>query len=238
VAGAGYRAAKFGWGPYGRGTVPADAEQVHAAREGLGKGPLLLIDAGTVWGEDVEQAAQRIPALQSCETLWLEEPFVSGALKAYGRLASLSGPVKLAAGEGCHDLHQAKNMIDYAALGFVQIDAGRVGGITIARQVADYAHAKGLRYVNHTFTTHLALSASVQPYAGFEAHQLCEYPAEPSLLAQELTQTKLQPDANGCIRLPEKAGLGLEPDWQAIKKYLVEVQIRVDGKLIFQSPAK
>jgi len=32
VARAGFRAAKFGWGPYGTGTVEADADQVHAAR--------------------------------------------------------------------------------------------------------------------------------------------------------------------------------------------------------------
>src|SRR2546423_1171570 len=60
VARAGYRAAKFGWGPYGRGTVKEDAEQVQAAREGLGKEGILLVDAGTVWDEDVERAAKRL----------------------------------------------------------------------------------------------------------------------------------------------------------------------------------
>src|SRR2546422_756241 len=90
VARDGYRAAKFGWGPYGRGTVEQDAEQVRAAREGLGNDSLLLVDAGTVWGEDVGQAAQRLPTLRSCGALWLEEPFVSGALEAYGLLARAS----------------------------------------------------------------------------------------------------------------------------------------------------
>jgi L-alanine-DL-glutamate epimerase-like enolase superfamily enzyme len=126
-------------------------------------------------------------------------------------------------------------MIDYAGLGFVQIDAGRIGGITTAKQVADYAAATGVRYVNHTFTTHLALSASVQPYAGLEAHELCEYPVEASSLAQELTGTRLLPDGNGLIALPEKPGLGIEPDVQAIRKYLVEVEIKVAGQVIFQS---
>src|SRR5262249_20301207 len=35
VASQGFHAAKFGWGSYGRGPVVADADQVHAAREGL-----------------------------------------------------------------------------------------------------------------------------------------------------------------------------------------------------------
>lgn len=232
-----WRAAKFGWGPYGRGTVQQDADHVRAAREGLGKEAILLVDAGTIWGDDVSAAEQRLPALQACRALWLEEPFASGALEAYSRLAAHSGPVKLAGGEGCHNFHQAKNMMDFAALGYVQIDAGRIGGITTAKQVADYAAARGVRFVNHTFTTHLALSASLQPYAGLETHDLCEYPVEPSALAQELTATKLLPDAEGRIRLPEKPGLGLEPDLQAMKKYSVEVEIKVRGQTSFRNPS-
>src|SRR2546421_2085624 len=237
VARAGYRAAKFGWGPYGRGSVKEDKEQVQAARAGLGKEAFLLVDAGTVWNEDVEQAAKRLPALASCGALWLEEPFVSGALGAYRELASRGGKVKLAGGEGCHNLHQARNMIDHAGLGFVQIDAGRIGGITTAKAVADYAKSRQVRFVNHTFTTHLALSASLQPYAGFESEELCEYPVEPSALAKELTQVKILPDSGGRIVLPEKTGLGIEPDERAMKKYLVPMEITVRGKKIFQSPS-
>ena len=233
---AGFRAAKFGWGPYGRGTVKQDTEQVRAARAGLGPDAILLVDAGTVWGDDVDAARQRLETLKECGVLWLEEPFVSGALGAYKRLSELSPPVKLAGGEGCHNSHQAQNMIDYAGLGFVQIDAGRIGGITTAKQVADYAAARGVQFVNHTFTNHLALSASLQPYAGLPAHDLCEYPFAPSPLARELTATHLPLDPAGQIHLPESPGLGIEPDPCALRKYLVEVEIKVAGKLLYRMP--
>jgi len=233
----GFRAAKFGWGPYGRGTVQQDAEQVHDAREGLGPECLLLVDAGTVWGDNVCLAEQRLPALHACNALWLEEPFVSGALEAYRQLAKLAHPLKLACGEGCHNFHQAKNLIDYAGPGYIQIDAGRIGGISTAKKVADYAAAKGVQFVNHTFTTALALSASIQPYAGLEAHSLCEFPSEPSTLANEFSRTRLIPDAEGLIHLPGSPGLGIEPDTQALKKYLLDIEIRVGGRLIFCSAA-
>src|SRR5262249_35559150 len=45
VANAGFRAAKFGWGPYGRHTVQHDSDQVRASREGLGSDCMLLVDA-------------------------------------------------------------------------------------------------------------------------------------------------------------------------------------------------
>lgn len=233
----GYVAAKFGWGPYGRGSVQQDADQVHAAREGLGEEAELLVDAGTVWGDDVERARLRLDALESCRAVWLEEPFVSGALASYRALAEACDRVRLAGGEGCNNLHQARNMIDYASLGFVQIDAGRIGGITTAKRVADYARAGGVRFVNHTFTTHLALSASLQPYAGMEADHLCEYPVEPTSLGRELTSTHLLPDENGQIHLPDAPGLGVEPAPEAIRKYLVEVEIRVGGRTAYRTPS-
>jgi len=96
VARAGFQAAKFGWGPYGRHGVAFDADQVRAAREGLGADRTLLVDAGTVWGDDVEAAAQRLAALEESGALWLEEPFVSGALEAYAKLAARCRNVKLA----------------------------------------------------------------------------------------------------------------------------------------------
>ena len=195
-----------------------------------------MVDAGTVWGDDVEAAAARLPALEAARVTWLEEPFVSGALDAYRRLASLSRNVPLAAGEGCHNFHQAQNMIDYAGLRYIQIDAGRIGGITTAVEVARYAQARGVRFVNHTFTTHLALSASLQPYAGSTVDELCEFPAAPSPLARSFCCTGLSLDARGCIRLPDAPGLGLEPDCSALRSYLQEVQILVGGRLLYQTP--
>jgi L-alanine-DL-glutamate epimerase-like enolase superfamily enzyme len=233
VARQGFRAAKFGWGPYGRGTVIEDADHVRAAREGLGNDTTLLIDAGTIWGDDVGRAEKRLPALQECGAVWLEEPFVCGALEAYQKLASCSGSVRLAGGEGCHDYYQAKNMIDFANVGYIQIDAGRIGGITAAKAVADYAATQSVQVVNHTFTTSLALSASIQPYAGLEQHSLCEFPAEPSALAQELTAVRILP-SGGLVYLPEKPGLGVEPDPRALKKYQVPVEIRVRKQLNFR----
>ena len=232
---AGIKAAKFGWGPYGRGTVEEDAEQVRAARAGLGPDGILLIDAGTVFGDDVEAAAARLPALEEADVVWFEEQFVSGALASYARLASLGGSVKMAGGEGCHDPHQGINMIDHAGLGFVQIDTGRIGGITSAKLVADHAAKKNVRFVNHTFTTHLALSASLQPYAGIESDWICEYPFEPAALAAEFTTTRLEPDAEGRIHVPDRPGLGIEPDTKALQKYLVDVEIKVGGQVLFRT---
>lgn len=236
ISEAGFRAVKFGWGPYGRGSFEADAEQLEAAREGIGEDCFLCVDAGTVWGEDVARAGLRLASLQRARVTWLEEPFSTGALHAYRELAMKDGTVKLAGGEGAHNEHMARHLIDYAGIAYVQVDTGRIGGITSAGRVAAYATAAGVQYVNHTFTSHLALSASLQPYAGLPEHELCEYPTELKRLAFELTREHLTLDPNGQVSVPERPGLGLKPDLGALRPYLVETEITVGGRLIYRTP--
>lgn len=231
----GYRAAKFGWGPYGRSDAETDRYHVEAARGGLGDDVALFVDAGTVWGEDVGKARARLAALEANRVGWLEEPFACGALDAHRQLAAETS-IPLAAGEGCHNIHQARTMIDHAGLGFIQIDAGRIGGITVAKRAADYARGRNVRYVNHTFTTQLALSASLQPYAGLDRDVFCECPAAPSDLARALTKETLNLDENGQIHLSERPGLGMTVDLDAVAKYAVDAEIRIGGRLLYKTP--
>ena len=231
----GYKAVKCGWGPFGK-NLQADIEHVVAAREGVGQENVLLIDAGTVWGSDVEVAKSRLKILQEQKVTWLEEPFHTSALEAYRALSNESKTVKLAGGEGAHNEFMAYHLIDYGDVGFIQVDAGRVGGLTSAKRVADYAFQKNVTYVNHTFTSHLALSASLQPYAGLEGHRLCEYPIELKPLAYDLTNDHLELNQGGEICLPEKPGLGMELNLETIKKYLVQTQIIVNKKVLYETP--
>jgi L-alanine-DL-glutamate epimerase-like enolase superfamily enzyme len=236
LSGQGFSAVKFAGDPFGRGSVEDDNEQIIAAREGIGPDGLLLIDAGTVWGDDWIAASARMPMLKQCRVTWLEEPFHTAAYSAYRELARACPEVGLAAGEASHSEYMAQHMMDYAGLRYIQIDTGRVGGITAARRVAQYAEAAGVTFVNHTFTSHLALSASLQPYAGLQTHELCEYPVESQRLAFEMTTDHLVRDAYGEVRVPERPGLGVEPDTEALKPYLIEVVIEVKGRVLYRTP--
>jgi len=231
----GFRAAKFGWAPFGA-SVEADADQAAAAREGLGADGILLIDAGQIFGEDVEAAAARLPAMEAANVLLFEEPFHGHAYGAYGALSARSSTVRTAGGEAAHNRHMAEHLIDFGGVGFVQIDCGRIGGLGPATDVARYAVAKGVTYINHTFTSNLALSASLQPYAGLEDHRICEYPTGLSRLALDLTDTRIAPDADGLIHLPDAPGLGVEVNTSALETYKVDVEIRVNGQTLFQPP--
>ena len=233
----GFKAAKFGWGPIGRGTADQDADHFFAAREALGADGILLVDVGQIFGEDVVRASARLGALEQAQALWLEEPFHANALQQYGELAKRCNTVKLAGGEGAHNAAMAQHLIDYGGIGYVQIDCGRIGGIGPAKQVADYAAARGVTYVNHTFTSHLALSASMQAFVGLESHRICEYPVEPKSVAWDLSVDHIEVNSSGEIMAPDAPGLGIRVDEKALQPYLRHVEIRIDGELSYESGA-
>ena len=54
--------------------MQADRDQVAAAREGLGTECALMVDAGTVWQEDIDAASQRIQMLNDFDVLCLSDP--------------------------------------------------------------------------------------------------------------------------------------------------------------------
>lgn len=236
ISAAGFRAAKFGWAPFGD-SLEGDIAHLDAAREGLGPDAFLLIDAGQIFNEDVEAAALRLDAMERNRVTFFEEPFHGSAYGAYGELSKRVKTVKTAGGEAAHNRYMAEHLIDFGGVGYIQIDCGRIGGLWPAKEVADYAVKKGVTYINHTFTSNLALSASLQPFAGLESHTICEYPTSLKQVAVDLTKNHITRDANGLIRVPDAPGLGIEINPAALTQYKVDVEIKVDGKTIFQTPS-
>ncbi len=93
-----------------------------------------------------------------------------------------------------------------------------------------------MTYINHTFTSNLALSASMQPFAGLEKHTICEFPTGLKQLAVDLTLDHIAPDANGEIHVPDAPGLGIAVNPEALVRYRVDVEIRVGGQPVFVTP--
>ena len=92
-----------------------------------------------------------------------------------------------------------------------------------------------MTFVNHTFTSHLALSASLQPYAGLRDHEICEYPFAPKRLARDLTSNHLERDSDGYVAIPDSPGLGIDVNLEGARPYLVDVEIRAKGAILFST---
>jgi L-alanine-DL-glutamate epimerase-like enolase superfamily enzyme len=225
----------------GKVSLDNDVALVAAAREGLGREARLMVDAGVVWGSDDEAAYQRAVRFADFDITWLEEPLRTEEVGAYRRLSdrlkAAGVPVKVAGGEGADFYRMADDMMTNGGLDFVQIDAGRIGGITPADEVCRRAQELGVQYVNHTFKSHLSVASSIHVFAGVEEFDLVEYPAGGSPLILGMTApTGIFRDKQGMVSAPDRPGLGVEANLETVRKYLRRVRIELDGKLLYESP--
>ncbi|MYB01534.1 mandelate racemase/muconate lactonizing enzyme family protein [Candidatus Poribacteria bacterium] len=230
----GYRAAKFGWGPMGKFDEANYIALVRAAREGMGADAQIMIDAGVVWGTDHETAYNRAEAFAQFSPTWLEEPLAPDAIDAYGALTEKHPSVPIAAGEGSSIYRMAEDLIVNGGIQFVQIDAGRIGGIMPSFEVRQLAERRGIQYVNHTFKSHLSLAASLHVFATNRDFDLLEYPAAGSELSQCLVAEPFPVESDGMVRVKALPGLGVRVDTEAIRPYLSPVRIEVGMDTVFE----
>jgi L-alanine-DL-glutamate epimerase-like enolase superfamily enzyme len=232
LRGEGFTAAKFGWGPMGKVSRENDIALVREARAGLGPEAALLIDAGVVWGHDWETAHQRAADFAPFKPGWLEEPLLGDAIGDYRKLVTRKPAVPIAAGEGSGRYHDAEDMLLNGGVNFIQIDVGRIGGITPAHRVRKLAEAHNVTYVNHTFKSHVSIAASIHVFASVESFKLLEYVQGGSPMSQTIVADPLLRGPDGLVRAPEKPGLGITMNLDAVRKYLAPVRIDIGGQSV------
>ena len=226
-----FKAVKFGWQNFGL-NLNSDKEHLVAAREGLDKDSMLMIDVGAIWGNNINEALKWDDILSRAKVTWLEEPFYSDAFFEYSELARQSS-ISLAGGESCHSVESAKNLIRYGGVKYIQIDAGIAGGIIAGKEICEFAEKMDVQYVNHTFTSHLQLSASLQAYTGSVKSTLAEYPMQLKPLAWDITKNHILKDGSGYIITPLEIGHGMKINEKALDQYKMDVEILINSKRIF-----
>lgn len=226
-----FKAVKFGWQNFGL-NLNSDKEHLVAAREGLDKDSMLMIDVGAIWGNNINEALKWDDILSRAKVTWLEEPFYSDAFFEYSELARQSS-ISLAGGESCHSVESAKNLIRYGNVKYIQIDAGIAGGIIAGKEICEFAEKMNVQYVNHTFTSHLQLSASLQAYTGSVKSTLAEYPMQLKPLAWDITKNHILKNDSGYISTPLEIGHGMEINEKALDQYKMDVEILINSKKIF-----
>ena len=233
----GYRAAKFGWGPFGKDSGK-DRDQLMAAREGLGPDALLLVDVGCIWRgpNAVEDATRRREMLVEANVHWLEEPFPHHDRVAYRNFANQCPEISVAGGESAVNEEDALALMHDANLRFLQIDAGCIGGLGPSRRLAIAANAADCQFVNHTFTSDLALVASLAPFADNGSEHLAEYPEELSELGTAIAGRSITPNKAGKIQIPDCPGIGVDVDTSNLLIYQRTVKITIDDEVLYQSP--
>jgi L-alanine-DL-glutamate epimerase-like enolase superfamily enzyme len=212
----GYGAVKFGWEPMGRSET-LDLELVRGAREGIGSGNTLLIDAGCVW--DARTALRRAEQFAEWKIGWLEEPLRPWDVDGYVWLRDRS-PVPIAAGEAECGRESFRPLIDRHALDIYQVDLSRCG-FTDAAFLRARVEEINARLCNHCYTSPITVAASLHWLTTCRDAFIFEDCVDDSPMRHELTLEKVQAGPDGFIEVPDRPGLGVTLNEDFVKHYLV-----------------
>jgi len=210
-------------GPYNHSGLDEPDEKVTetiaACRAAVGADFTLMVDVQYAW-PNADTALRTLRDWEGLDVYFIETPLPVDDLEGMARLAAES-PVDTAAGEWLATRYEFADLMDRGGVHVAQPDVGRVGGITEALRVCDMAAERGRRIVPHCWKTGIGIAASVH-LAAVTAH--CPFieflPAEltDSQLRQHLVQEDLQ-IVDGEVRVPNKPGLGIELDMDALRRF-------------------
>ena len=223
----GFRAIKFGWGVFGQ-DLRLDAALVQAARQAAGPDVDLMVDAG--WYGVTHAAPFRprslkdwirlVRMLEEQNIFWLEDFLVPDNLSGYAEVSAHTRTLRLAAGEQLAGFQEFERLATEGKVHVLQPDLSRCGGLTVGRQIADFATRRQIECVPHAWLTDLLKAASLHLNAYLMHSVYLEYNVASASLLNTLCQAPIQMQ-DGEIPVPQGPGLGVVPDEAVIAKYRV-----------------
>jgi len=194
---------------------------VAAVRKALGPDVALMVDVQYMWS-DAETCLSVVKDWVEFDLFFLETPIWSDNIADIAKVSERA-PMKIAFGEWLATRFEFAELMDHGKVQVAQPDVGRVGGIGEAKIVCDMAKERGLTIVPHCWKTGISISATahlafVTNHCAFIEYlppQLCH-----ERLRRELAQEELVLK-DGTIALPTAPGLGVEVDWDVVRRYTV-----------------
>jgi len=206
-------------------------EAARAVREAL-PDMTLMVDLNQGWRTPGDArppldppAARRIAAqLAELDVFWLEEPLDGSDAKGLAGLRA-NGSVRVAGGEMVRSFSELLALVEADALDVYQPDAVLAVGISRGRTLAELVLAKGRWFSPHTWTNGIGLLVNLHLAAGVGGGPFLEYPFDPPTWVPArrdfMLREPLELDAAGELVVPERPGLGIVLDEDALRRYRV-----------------
>ncbi|HEY3939249.1 MAG TPA: mandelate racemase/muconate lactonizing enzyme family protein [Bryobacteraceae bacterium] len=216
----GFRAFKIGWGPFGLVSAALDEQIVRAAREAVGPGSRLMVDAGAsnaFWPQDYKWALRTAHMLAEYDVYWFEEPLPPDNIEDYVLLRQAS-PVRIAGGEVLTRRQSFTPWLQRRAFDIVQPDSTKVGGISEARRIAWMAEENGVRLIPHGWNTAIGLAADLQLASACHGTDMVEY-LTGSPFIDGIVSGGWRLGEDGLLSIPDAGGLGVSLNLEAVEKH-------------------
>jgi L-alanine-DL-glutamate epimerase-like enolase superfamily enzyme len=204
----GFRAVKM---KIGGEPLAVDVERVRAVRQAIGPNIDLLIDANNKW--NAYEAIRFGRAVEKYDIFWFEEPVEPDDFAGCAEVRQALD-IPIVAGENEFTRWGCRELLEARAADILNLDTVIAGGITEYKKIAALASAWHLPVSPHGnpfMAVHLLASVS-------NGLIMETYPAIESKFNLALP---LFPVKDGYITVPDKPGLGIDPDPEVVKRYQV-----------------
>lgn len=212
----GFRAVKI---KVGRLDAIQETQRVKLVREVIGPDVKLMIDANQSF-LDVNECLDLCRRVEPYNIMFFEEPLPIDMTDAYARLKKQTA-IPLATGEVGSTRWEFQEFIRQGSLDYVQPDATQCGGVSEWRKIATLAGAQGVSVAPHYhWDIHVHLGCATREVVILE-----KFVGTGVKNFDLIMKNPHQITTRGTLVPPEKPGLGIEWDEQAIKKYLIDEKV-------------
>lgn len=201
----------------GKPSGSEDFARLSALRKAVGDAYEIMTDANQ--GFAVDEAIRRAGRLRELDLAWIEEPLPADDIDGHIRLSS-STATPIAIGESLYSIRHFREYMQKGACSIVQVDVGRIGGITPWLKVAHAAEAFDIPVCPHfLMELHVSLVCAIQN------GKYVEY--IPQL--DEITGRRMKIE-DGHAVAPSEPGLGIDWDRDAVKaRSIAEFTTEISG---------
>jgi D-galactarolactone cycloisomerase len=186
-------------------SVDASAARVAEAREALGPGVGIMVDAHGTWS--VREAQRFARKVEAYDLAWLEEPVSPDNLSGQAEVRGATD-IPIAAGESEQTRFAFREMLDARAVDVLQPDPAIAGGITETRSVAALAASHGLTVAPHLWGSAILFATGLHLCVATPCATMLEYSRGENPLLNELVEEEVA-FVDGHVLAPTRPGLGL-----------------------------
>ncbi len=188
-----------------------------AAREQAGDQAYLIVDAALSYRTAAEGLGL-FPIFRDAGIWFLEAPLPLDDVE--GHLEMSRHGIQIGVGDlGLTHVREFVEMMDHGGASICQPDISQVGGFTGIRQIAAAAYARGKRLITHGYKTNIEIAANLHFLAAQPKEEPLEFSLSYSPLRWNTTIEHFPVEEDGCVLVPQRAGLGVTLNEETIERF-------------------
>jgi len=200
--------------------IQEDIDRVAAIRAALGDKIDIRIDANEAYS--LEEAISLLRGLEKYRIAYCEQPIARSNLDGFYKIREVVD-IPITSDEGILTPQDIINVVNKRATDFIRVKVMKNGGIYKTMSMINLAEAFGIRcIIGHGFS--MTINALSEIHVATASKNIF-YPSDivgPLKMKDDVVTERLQ-IKDGCIAIPQKAGLGATIDDEKLNQYKIKI---------------